>query len=275
MKKSLMIMLFISIILCITATCVFAETVPVSLEGETSVTPGSTGTVNVKISSSDTIGVVSGVIGYDSNITSVEVSGKNNWVVTYNSETGQFNAYKAEGAKLEEIIQIKYTVSNTEGTGTITLSSLQVTNINYETENVSDITKDITIKNSTTDDPVDDPSDKPTDKPTDDPSDKPTDAPSDKPSDKPTDDPSDEPANKPADDPAEKPTDNNEKKNTNSGISNGTNGATTSKTDTITSAKTLPYAGIMTKVVLPISIVLVGIISVGAYMELRKYRGIK
>lgn len=235
MKKSLMIMLFISIIFCITATCVFAETVPVSLEGETNVTPGSTGTVNVKISSSDTIGVVSGMIEYDSNITNVQVSGKNNWVVTYNSETGQFNAYKAEGAKLEEIIQIKYTVSNTEGTGTITLSSLQVTNINYETENVSDITKDITIKNSTTDDPINDPAEDPVDDP--------------------------------ADDPADNPADNNGNKNTNT--------ATTSKTDTIVSDKILPYTGIMTKVVLPISIVLVGIISVGAYMGYKKYRGIK
>lgn len=262
MKKSLMIMLFISIILCMTVTCVFAETVPVSLEGETSVTPGSTGTVNVKISSSDTIGVVSGVIGYDSNITSVEVSGKNNWTVTYNSETGKFNAYKAEGAKSEEIIQIKYTASNTEGTGTITLSSLQVTNINYETENVSDITKDITIKNSTTDDPVDDP----TDKPTDDPSDKPSDKPADDPSEKPTDDPAENSGNKNTSD----------GKNTNSGILNGknTNDATL-KTETITPAKKLPYAGIMTKVGLPIGIVLVGAISVGAYMGLRKYRGIK
>lgn len=262
MKKSLMIMLFISIILCITATCVFAETVPVSLKGETSVTPGSTGMVNVKISSSDTIGVVSGVIGYDSNITSVEVSGKNNWTVTYNSETGKFNAYKAEGAKSEEIIQIKYTASNTEGTGTITLSSLQVTNINYETENVSDITKDITIKNSTTDDPVDDP----TDKPTDDSSDKPSDKPADDPSEKPTDDPAENSGNKNTSD----------GKNTNSGILNGknTNDATL-KTETITPAKKLPYAGIMTKVGLPIGIVLVGAISVGAYMGFRKYRGIK
>ncbi len=146
MKKSLIIMLFISIILCMITTCVFADTVPVSLEGSTSATPGSTVTVNVKISSSDTIGVVSGVIGYNSNITSVEVSGKNNWVVTYNSETGKFNAYKAEGGSTEEIIQIKYVTSNTEGTGTITLSDLQITNTNYETKNINDITKNITIK---------------------------------------------------------------------------------------------------------------------------------
>ncbi len=45
MKKSLIIMLFISIILCMITTCVFADTVPVSLEGSTSATPGSTVTV--------------------------------------------------------------------------------------------------------------------------------------------------------------------------------------------------------------------------------------
>lgn len=139
--------------------------------------------------------------------------------------------------KWERIIQIKYTASNTEGTGTITLSSLQVTNINYQTENVSDITKEVAIKNSTADDQIDDPAE----------------------------DPAGNNGNK----------NTNDGKNTNSGISNGTNGATTSKTDTITSAKTLPYAEIMTKVVLPISIVLVVVISVGAYMGLRKYRGIK
>ena len=105
MKKSLIIMLFISIILCMITTCVFADTVPVSLEGSTSATPGSTVTVNVKISSSDTIGVVSGVIGYNSNITSVEVSGKNNWVVTYNSETGKYSYENYLKNEIENAIQ--------------------------------------------------------------------------------------------------------------------------------------------------------------------------
>ena len=229
MKKSLIIMLFISIILCMITTCVFADTVPVSLEGSTSATPGSTVTVNVKISSSDTIGVVSGVIGYNSNITSVEVSGKNNWVVTYNSETGKFNAYKAEGGSTEEIIQIKYVTSNTEGTGTITLSDLQITNTNYETKNINDITKNITIKKESADNPADNTIDNSTDKTEDQSSD-----------------------NK-------------------STIKD----STTSKADTKTSVKTLPYAGKMKEIVLPIGIVLLGIISVVAYMGYKKYREIK
>ena len=247
MKKSLIIIFFIAIILCIATTCVLAESGPISLEGETSVAPGSTGTVNVKISSSDTIGVVSGIIGYDSNITNVEVSGKNNWSLTYNSETGKFNIYNPEGAETEEIIQIKYTVSNTEGTGTITLSNLQVTNMKYETENVSDVTKTITIENSTISDPTDDPADDPTDDPTNDPSDD------------------------------NNQNNTNDGKNTNIGTSNGTNanGTNTSKTTTTAPGKTLPYAGIMTKVVLPIGIVLVGVVSVGTYIGYKKYKGIK
>lgn len=241
MKKSLIIMLLTLTILCITATYVFAENSPLSLQGK-QVVPGSTGTVNVKISSSDTIGVVSGVIGYDSNITSVEVSGKNNWTVTYNSETGQFNAYKAEGTKQEEIIQIKYTASNAESTGKITLKDLKVTNINYETEEISNITKEITIKNSTTNNPT-------TDNPT-------------------TDNPAtNNPGSNQSETPTDKPTNDNENKDKN--VKETTSNITT------TSTKTLPYAGIMTYAVLPISIVLVGAISVGAYMGFRKYRGIK
>lgn len=230
MKKSVIVILFISIILCLTATSVFADTAPISLEGKTSVTPGETGTVTVKISSNDTIGVVSGYIKYDSNLTNIQVSGKNNWTVTYNSETGKFNVVKPEGAKSEEIIEIKYTASNAEGTGTITLSNLQVTNINYDTEDVSDIAKTISIKNSIPDNPVEEPSDKPADKP------------------------AEEPTKKPVANPSQEPSNSN---------------------SLTTATKTLPKAGTVTKVILPISIVLVGIVSVGVYLGYRKYKGIK
>lgn len=249
MKKSLMIILLIAIILYITATCVLADNAPISLEGETSVAPGSTGTITVKVSSNDTIGVVSGFIGYDSNITSIQVSGKNNWTVTYNSETGKFNAYKAEGGTSEEIIQITYTASSIEGTATITLSSLQVTNIDYETENASDLTKSISIENSTVDEPADDPTDDPTDNP--------------------TDDPTDNPADDPTDDPADNPTDNTNKPN------NGTSNKNSSTSTLTTATKTLPYAGVVQKVVLPMSVILLGIVGVGTYFGYRKYRGIK
>lgn len=225
MKKSVIVMLFISIILCLTATSVFADIAPISLEGKTSVTPGETGTVTVKISSNDTIGVVSGYIKYDSNLTNIQVSGKNNWTVTYNSETGKFNVVKPEGAKSEEIIEIKYTASNAEGTGTITLSNLQVTNINYDTEDVSDIAKTISIKKSTTEGPIKDPTENQ------------------------------------GENQIKKPENNSAKEQVNN--------------NSLTIApKTIPYAGAMTKVVLPIGILLAVIVTIGLYLGYRKYKGI-
>ena len=238
MKKNLITIVLMLIMLCITTTYVFADNTPISLEGAETVTPGQEGSVTIKVSSSDAIGVVSGYIKYDSNIASIEVSGKNNWSVTYNSETGKFNVYKAEGATSEEIIEIKYTASNEESTGTITLSELQVTTINYETQDVSDITKSISIKNETIDDPVDDPT-------------------------------QDNPTEEPTENPSEQPAGNNNIKND---VTTNSSAPTTSTSTTAT--KTLPYAGVMTKVVLPIGTVLAVIAAVVVYLGYRKYKGI-
>lgn len=240
MKKSLIIILLISVILTMTMTYVYAANTTVTLEGTTNVTPGSTGTITIKISSSDTIGVVSGVITTDSNITiesEDDVVGLNGWTVTYNSQDGKFNAYKAKGATSEEIIKITYKAVDLEGTGSITVNQLQVVNVDYDEEELNDITKSITIKNQITDNPADDPAD--------------------------------DPENKPADNPSDKPVNNTDKENT--GTSKNNSSLSTSTTET----KTLPYAGVMTKVVLPISLILLGIVGVGTYLEYRKYRGIK
>ena len=62
-----------------------------------------------------------------------------------------FNIYKAEGSKIEEIISIEYTTANTEGTGIITLSNLKMTTIEYETKDVANVVKEITIKDEISD----------------------------------------------------------------------------------------------------------------------------
>lgn len=252
MKKSLIIILLISVILIMTMTYVYAANTTVTLEGTTNVTPGSTGTITVKVSSSDTIGVVSGVITTDSNITiesENDVVGLNGWSVTYNSQDGKFNAYKAKGATSEEIIKITYKAVDSEGTGSINVNQLQVVNVDYDEEELSDITKSITIKNQITDDPTNDP----------------TDNPADDPANKPADDPTDNPT----DDPANNPTDNTDKTNT------GTSKDNSSLSTSTTATKTLPYAGMVQKVVLPMSVILLGIVGVGTYFGYRKYRGIK
>lgn len=249
MKKTFIIIFLITIIFATTITYVFAENNPISLEGETTIAPGKTNKVIVKISSDETIGVVSGKIEYNSNISNIQVTGKNNWAVTYNKETGVFNVYKAEGANTEEIIEIQYTASNTEGTGEITLSDIKVTNINYEEKNINNVTKTITIKqvtpsnttNQTENDTAGGTGNNTIDNTTNETSD------------------------------SKNNTVTDTSKNTNNGTKTNT---TNTKATTTTSGKTtLPKAG-MVKAILPICIVLVTIISVGAYIGYKKYKGI-
>ena len=146
MKKSFIIIFLVLIMSILMGTCVIATETTINLEGSTTVPPGGTSTLNLKISSEETIGVISGKIEYDSNIDNIILSAKNNWTVTYNSETGVFNAYKAEGAKIEEIMEIKYTVSDTVSLGTIKVDDIKMVNINYELKSVESITKEINIQ---------------------------------------------------------------------------------------------------------------------------------
>ena len=146
MKKSFIIIFLVLIMSILMGTCVIATETTINLEGSTTVPPGGTSTLNLKISSEETIGVISGKIEYDSNINNIILSAKNNWTVTYNSETGVFNVYKAEGAKIEEIMEIKYTVSDTVSLGTIKVDDIKMVNINYELKSVESITKEINIQ---------------------------------------------------------------------------------------------------------------------------------
>lgn len=145
--KRIFILMILTILFC--STHVFAAELQIILEGEQTAKPNETKTLTIKISSETEIGVVSGKIDANENITNMNVTGKNNWNLTFNKDTGVFNIYKAEGSKTEEIISIEYTTANKEGTGRITLSNLKMTTIEYETKEVSNVVKDITIKNET------------------------------------------------------------------------------------------------------------------------------
>lgn len=146
MKKSKLIILFTSIILFILTAYAYASNSQIVVNGDSVAKLGETKEIVVKLSSNETIGVVSGKIEKNDNITSIAVKGKNNWNLTYNNENGVFNLYKAEGAKDEEIISIEYVAGNTEGTGKITLSNIKLTSIDYETKEVENIEKEIEIK---------------------------------------------------------------------------------------------------------------------------------
>lgn len=145
-------------------TCVLASEPQITIEGEQICKPNETKVLTIKISSETEIGVVSGKIEINENITNINVTGKNNWNLTFNKDTGVFNIYKAEGSKTEEIISIEYTTANAEGTGRITLSNLKMTTIEYEKKDVTNVLKEIIIKNETSDqEPTPTPNPNPTD----------------------------------------------------------------------------------------------------------------
>lgn len=146
-KVKIMSFLVLSLFLILYST-VFASEPQISMGGNEVAKPNETKNTVVSVSNEDIgIGVVSGTIEKTSNITSISVSGKNSWNLTYNEETGAFNIYKASGAKSEEIMNIEYTVSGEEGTAQIVLKGVKMTTIEYETKEIGDITKVITIKN--------------------------------------------------------------------------------------------------------------------------------
>lgn len=156
MKKLYLIGVLIILILSLTFTSVYAVATTVSFNGENKVAPGSTNKIAINITSDDTIGGIEGKIETSSNISkllSSNITGKNGWTVTYNAESGIFNAFKAEGTKNEDVLEIEYTVNNQEGTANIELKELVITNITYEEEEINDVSKTITIAKSENVDP--------------------------------------------------------------------------------------------------------------------------
>lgn len=157
--KKLFIIVILAILFCTTYVC--AVEPQIMLEGEQIAKPNETKTLTIKIASETEIGVVSGKIEANENIVNMNITGKNNWNLTFNKDTGVFNIYKAEGSKSEEIINIEYTTANTEGMGTITISNLKMTTIEYETKDVANVVKEITIKSNEEPTPNPDPNPNP------------------------------------------------------------------------------------------------------------------
>lgn len=148
MKKLYLIGILMLVILSLTFTSVYAITATVNLNGDGNVQPGTTNKISVSIASNDTIGGIEGKLVTSSNIAEIleeNLSGKNGWTVTYNAEDGILNAFKARGTNEEEMFEIEYTVENEEGTAKIELKDLTVTDINYDEEQIGDISKTISI----------------------------------------------------------------------------------------------------------------------------------
>lgn len=149
MKKTIVKTLIIAIMMMAISTIIYAAEPQITLEGDSTIEPGKTKILTVKVTSDNEVGTVSGKIEKSENISEIKVAGKNNWNLTYNQNEGTFVIYKAEGSKSEEIMTIEYTVANEEGTANIKVSNLKLTTLDYETKDAEDISKDVTIKNET------------------------------------------------------------------------------------------------------------------------------
>lgn len=146
MKKSIITVLFTIVFLSILTTLVYGADPQITINGDSMVKPGESKEITISISSDEEIGIISGKIESSSNITDMTVTGINSWNLTYNNNTGEFNIYKAEGAKVQDIISIQYKAGTEKGTGTISLSNIKMTTINYVSKDIGTITKDITIE---------------------------------------------------------------------------------------------------------------------------------
>ena len=147
MKKFKIVLTLTIIVMCvIMQQCAYATGSIIQIYGNEETQIGETRQLTVKLSSTDTIGIVSGKITCNENVQIVSVSGKNNWNLTYNSGTGVFNIYKANGAKEDEIMTIEYKAVNENTTGGITISNLNVTSIDYVGETLPNAEKYIQIK---------------------------------------------------------------------------------------------------------------------------------
>lgn len=134
MKKIRIILAILIITLIVETSNVFASTLSLSISGE-SIKVGQPGESIVSVASDDiAIVSVSGVLEVK-NIAeaTLKVEGINGWKLTYNSETGNFIAYKEEGAKSAEIIKISYTATNdVEKKIEINIKDTNITTIDYE-----------------------------------------------------------------------------------------------------------------------------------------------
>lgn len=254
MKKFYFTIILMSIFLLMSSTLIFASNTTLNINGANSVTLGTTNKITVQISSDSNIGGVMGLIQKTSNITSIKLTAKNGWnIMSFNEETGDFNMVKNEGGKNEDIMEIEYTVSNTEGTGKIEIKDVTVSDVeNYDEKEVEDVSKNISIVKKQEDKEDDSKTDTDTDK---------------------------EDTGK-----KENSTENNNTTNEEASIdvnkqgtiknNNQNSNQVKAKTETSTVGKTIPYTGDM-RTIIVLAILLVGIISIGTYLGYKKYKGIR
>ena len=120
----------------------------VTFVGDDEVETGESQTILIHITYSEKIGILEGVLSYDTeNIESFSVSSSyNGWTTTYNESTGKFNALYASGLEDGDVLEITYVLKDEATSGYITLSNISLTTISYSIIDIDDITKTISAK---------------------------------------------------------------------------------------------------------------------------------
>lgn len=109
MKKSIVISLIL-LIICSIATTIYAAETKLVLTGDNKTEAGKTGTMYVKVSSDESIGSITFTVTKSDNVSSIKCTSENGWTITPNESISKYNAYKATGAKDENIMKIEYTL---------------------------------------------------------------------------------------------------------------------------------------------------------------------
>lgn len=138
MKKVKNIIIILIAILC-SATKIYANNTSIQFNGKDEILPEETQVATLNIISEENIGVIQGTLSIDSGITDLEInSNYNGWLVTYNEETGKFNAFNANGIKEGEIIQIAYKLKDNATKGEIQIKDIELTTTSYNTIEVKE-----------------------------------------------------------------------------------------------------------------------------------------
>ena len=137
-KSSLIVILAIMVFITLIIGNVNAEDSQIQIISSGEIENGYQ-TMQIKVTQSEEIGAIDCILQGDSNIESIEVDPSfNGWTVTYNNNTGKIIAYNPVGTKDGAIIQFKCKLNDVTKDAKVTLSSVELTTISYNTITVNE-----------------------------------------------------------------------------------------------------------------------------------------
>lgn len=131
-KNKIMILIFTLIIMLLLFLTTNVYGAQLQITGETETTEGE-GRLYINISNDLSVGVVQAMLAYDNNFEFVRISSSyNGWTTTYNEDLGIFNTFNANGTKNANVIELEYKLKSNSTEGTIDISDIELTTIEYD-----------------------------------------------------------------------------------------------------------------------------------------------